>query len=213
MNAQVKVSQPIRVLDDVEVTKFSPVILTALETDINKTLADLSSKYGITLTFAYGKTSEHTIAARVTGYVGATQTDGVKPQWTANFAKYASQIGLTQEHFGKQVRNLLLKHPERETYRIVGMTPKSLDLIIENSSKKYYRISIENVSFVDDEPVAVAEPVTEVVEPVAEEVVVEAPIEVKQVKSSITELLDVYDDSDDDVSGLVDVTFDSDINE
>lgn len=206
MNAQVKPATPVRVLDDVEVTRFSQVILNALQSDIDKALADLGSKYGISLSFAYGKTTDHTFNARITGYVGVNQPDSVNPKWSANFTKFAEQIGLTQEHFGKQVRNLLLKHPERETYRIVGMTPKSLDLIIENASKKYYRISIDDISFVDDEPVkAVAEVAVE--EPEVVEVI-EPTVAVTPSKSNIDALLDEYDDELDDTSDLLNITLD-----
>lgn len=204
MNAQVKPTQTVRVLDDVEVTKFSPVILNALKLDLDKVMSDLGNKYGISLAFAYGKTTDEAFAARITGFVGVNQ-DSVNPKWYANYVKFSSQIGLTPEHFGKQVRNLLLKNPERETYRIVGMTPKSLDLIIENTSKKYYRISIDDVSFVDDEP---AEP--EVIETVAEEVEEVEPVtEVKAVKSNIDALLDAYEDDYDDSSDVLDITLDS----
>lgn len=216
MNAQVKPTQSVRILDDVEVTKFTPVILTALETDLKKAMESISSKYGINLTFAYGKTNEHSIAARVTGYIGSEPQEGVNPNWVINFHKHAHRLGLTSDDYGRTLKNLTVKNPDKHIYRVVGIAPKTLDLIVETPTKKYFRISKDDVVFIDQDVQVdtVDEVQVKVVEPV--EAVKSKPIkEVEVVKSepikqsAITELLDVYDDND-DIEGLIDVSFDSD---
>lgn len=193
MNAQVKPQETIRVLEDVVIEQFNDTNVSLLAKEIEKQLAIIGTKFGITLNVSIGKTTTNTLAARVNGYIAAESNGAINPTWKANYMRLCHLLGLTEQDFGRYVHNMNLKHPFKESYEIVGLTPKSLDLIIRTSTDKYYRLPLEESKFAD----AVVESVAEVTEEPVDEViheVIEAVL--KPAKPQIEDLTDLDLESD-----------------
>jgi hypothetical protein len=187
MNAQVKPQETIRVLDDITITQFNDTNVSLLAKDIEKQLAVIAARYGITLNFSLGKTTTNTIAARLSGYIAADAAGTVNPNWKASYMRLCHLIGLTPDDYGKHVYNMNLKKPEKESYEIVGMTPKSLDLIIRTPSDRFYRLPMEEAQLIDAVPAPVIE---QVEEPVTEAI------------QSIAKALDIEELEEDDLDSL-----------
>lgn len=182
MNAQVKPTQNVRVLDDITIEQFNDTNVSLLTKEIEKQLSAIGSKFGVTLTLSVGKTTTNTIAARVNGYIASDAKGTVNPNWKSAYMRLCHLIGLTPEDYGRHVYNLNLKKPEKESYEIVGMTPKSLDLIIRTSTDKFYRLAMEEARLVDAVPA-----------PAIEEVPEQDPVNVEEVKEVVAKVLDTSD--------------------
>jgi|688.fasta_scaffold640139_2 hypothetical protein len=179
MNAQVKPQETIRVLEDVVIEQFNDTNVSLVAKEIEKQLALIGSKFGITLSVKLGKTTTNSMSARVSGFVASDDTGSANPAWKANYMRLCHLIGLTPDDFGRKLHNTNLKNPEKETYEIVGMTPKSLDLVVRNSADRYYRLPVEEARLLDAVPT-----------PVVEEVKTEEVVQV------IAKALDTSDSSD-----------------
>lgn len=192
MNAQVKSQSPVRVLDDVVIEQFNESNVSLISKELEKQLALISAKFGITLTSSVGKTTTNSLSIRVSGYITSETEGGVKPQWKATYMRLCHLLGLTPDDFGRYVYNLNLKHPEKESYEIVGMTPKSLDLIIRTPTDKFYRLPLEESRFAEHAPVI--EPVDE--SPASIEAVIEEVLTPELKDHELTEIQELEFDTD-----------------
>lgn len=213
MNAQVKPQETIRVLEDVVIEQFNDTNVSLLAKEIEKQLAIIGSKFGITLTVSVGKTTVNTLAARVNGYI-STESDGaINPTWKANYMRLCHLLGLTEQDFGRFVHNMNLKNPLKESYEIVGLTPKSLDLIIRTATDKFYRLPLEESKFADDatptvKPIKapIDEAVTELIEePVSDEVIHDV---IESVLSTTSHQIDDLSDLEFESAEISDLDYD-----
>lgn len=206
MNAQVK---PVRVLDNLVIEQFNDTNVQLLSKELEKQLAELGSRFGVSLSVRPGKSTSNTLSLSVKAFIGGG-TAG-KPEWKANYMRLCHLIGLTEQDFGRRVHNTNLKHPEKLSYEIVGMTPKTLDLIIRTDSDHYYRLPINESKFADVDAIAVET----VIEPVEEGVLVETTVTVEEAPVRQRKAIDIEPELEelslDDIDDLGD--FDHGIDE
>jgi hypothetical protein len=185
------------------IEQFNASSIETITKEIASQIAAIADKHGINIQVNTGKYTENTFNVRVNGYCG----DGVdvEARWKNNFIKHAKSAGLSTNDLGRTVQNLLLKHPEKTSYELVGMTAKSHDLVIKTKSGKFYRISANDIQFVDAEveaPAAIDPALEPIVEQVAAGIIAEVKKQVS--KEPLVDLDDDVDHYEEDLNGIVD---------
>lgn len=131
--------------------------LIQLRKDIESQLAAIGAKHGVALTVSGGVVHNGVFTARMTAVNGDGELSVQNLKWKENFLRLATEIGLSPTDYGRTLKRKTAKNG-RALYRLVGLSPKTNDIIVQTGSNSYYRMPLDSIEFVDDayEPIDTA---------------------------------------------------------
>lgn len=123
--------------------------LEQLRKEIDATLADIGAKHGVALTMSDGVVHNGVYTARMTAVNGDGELDVQGLKWKENFLRLAGDIGLSPSDYGRTLKRKTAKNG-RAVYRLVGLSPKTNDIIVQTSTNSYYRMPLDTIEFIDE---------------------------------------------------------------
>lgn len=117
-------------------TQFTAEYLSSLRNEINEALELIGKKHNISIKLNAGTYSGNTYSAKLS----AVSNDGVEnvfdPKLKMQFDRYAALIGLKTTDYGRQIK----VHGHPSPMKLIGITPKSKDIIAITDNGKRFRI-------------------------------------------------------------------------